>query len=91
MFATSSAGVIFVWDYESFKLISAGTNDNEEVHKMEFLYPYMTLVSLDSSSSVVFWSLANINAFQFLSPLIKIKLDSIIPNSFTHKEFNSFN
>ena len=50
MFATSSAGVIFVWDYESFKLIAAGTNDYEEVHKMEFIYPYMALVSLDSSS-----------------------------------------
>lgn len=65
-----------VWDYESFKLIGAGTNDFEEVLKMEFIYPYMSLLTIDSSSSLIFWSIENVNAFQFLKQIIKINLCS---------------
>lgn len=65
-----------VWDYESFKLIGGGTNNFEEVLKMEFIYPYMSLLTIDSSSSLIFWSIENVNAFQFLKQIIKINLCS---------------
>ena len=32
LFATASAGAIFIWCYETFKILGACSNDFEEVH-----------------------------------------------------------
>lgn len=34
MFATASAGAIFVWDYETFKMVGACSNNFEDLHKI---------------------------------------------------------
>ena len=55
-------------------MTAACSNEFEDVHKMQFLYPYNCLIQLDTSSSVVIWGWENMNAFKFLTPLFKINL-----------------
>ncbi len=55
MIATSSNGIICVWDYESFRLIGSMTNNQSDVQALEFLDPFPLLASLDLSGSIVIW------------------------------------
>ena len=49
MIATASHGVIFLWDYETLKLVGGMTNNFTEVTILEFLDPYPVLCSLETS------------------------------------------
>ncbi|CDW80516.1 rna recognition motif [Stylonychia lemnae] len=75
-FVLTAAWDSSIWDYETFKMIGACSNDFEDIHKIQFLYPYNCLISLDTSSQVIFWTWANTNAFKFLTPAVKINLIS---------------
>jgi len=55
MIGTASHGVIFLWDYELFKLVGSMSNDNNEVLLMEFLDPLRLLCSLDVSGDLIIW------------------------------------
>ena len=55
-------------------MIGASSNEFEDVHKMQFLYPYNALATLDTSSSLLIWTWENINAFKFLLPAFRINL-----------------
>lgn len=75
LIATSSGGVIFLWDYETFKMYGACSNDLEDVHKLSFIYPYVCLISIDTSSTITFWTWVQINAYKYMQPVHKIALE----------------
>mmetsp|Transcript_6882 Transcript_6882/g.5116 ORF Transcript_6882/g.5116 Transcript_6882/m.5116 type:complete len:138 (-) Transcript_6882:1691-2104(-) len=75
LFATSSGGAIFLWDYESFRMTGACSNDFQDVHALQFLYPYQAIASLDNSS-IVLWHWENFSAFRFIQPFYKIEMVS---------------
>mmetsp|Transcript_699 Transcript_699/g.760 ORF Transcript_699/g.760 Transcript_699/m.760 type:complete len:108 (-) Transcript_699:1762-2085(-) len=74
LFATSSCGAIFIWDYESFRMTGACSNDFEDIHSLSFIYPYQAIVSLDTSNSIIFWHWENFSAFKFIQPFYKIEM-----------------
>ena len=55
MLATCCQSVIFVWDYESLKLISSMFNEKVDILTIEFLDPYQSLISLDNKGVITIW------------------------------------
>ena len=55
MIATASHGIIFLWDYETLKLIGSMTNNFNEIQILDFLDPFPLLASLDVTGQIIVW------------------------------------
>lgn len=90
MIATTAQGIIFLWDYETMKLIGGMTNAYSEVQILQFMDPYPLLASLDLSGHIIVWGpfKQGVLTFSVYRPQFALKLqsdkDSIIANKMVY-------
>ena len=87
---TVSDDEVFIWTYDSMKLLGTFNNKSSEIMAIELILTMPFLATLDKTSQIFIWSLKIENRSSFLKPIVKIEMGIPLADQLSKDSYSIF-